>query len=106
MSWYASSYLLTCSTFMLSFGRMYTLYPSKWIYLTALALFELGSLVSAATPTSIGLILGRAIAGIGAAGLLPGPMIIISELVPLCQRPTLMAVIAVLPALAVVCGPM
>lgn len=50
-------------------GKMFKYFPLKTTHLVTLAIFELGSLVCAVTPTSPGLIAGRAIAGVGAAGL-------------------------------------
>lgn len=44
----------------------------NWVFLSALAIFELGSIVCGATPTSLGLILGRVLAGFGSGGLFAG----------------------------------
>ena len=51
------------------------------------AIFELGSIVSATAPTSRALIVGRVITGVGAAGTTSGGLIIINSLVPLQSRP-------------------
>ncbi|RAL10221.1 MDR family MFS transporter [Aspergillus homomorphus CBS 101889] len=67
--WYASAYLLTTSAVTLVYGRIYTFVPVKWVYLSALFLFELGSLVSGVAPSSTALIIGRAVAGLGGGGL-------------------------------------
>lgn len=64
--------LLTTCAFQLGFGKLYTFLNLKWVYLIALGLFELGSLVCATAPNSEALIVGRAIAGVGAAGLFTG----------------------------------
>ncbi|KAE8151073.1 major facilitator superfamily domain-containing protein [Aspergillus avenaceus] len=87
IGWYGSAYMLTCCSFQLVFGRVYTLYSPKWVYLGAIVLFEIGSVVCAAAPSSAVFILGRAIAGIGASGLLSGAVVIVVYLVPLCKRP-------------------
>jgi len=47
------------------------------------------------TPSSIGLIVGRAIAGVGAAGLFSGALIIRAHVVPLRKGPTCMALLEV-----------
>ncbi|KAI2788189.1 Efflux pump roqT [Penicillium oxalicum] len=86
LSWYASAYLLTTCAVTLPFGRVYTFFSTKWTYLIALALFEVGSFVCASTPTSKGLIVGRAIAGIGSGGMSPGALLLLSESVPLHRR--------------------
>ncbi|KAL6715350.1 hypothetical protein ACLMJK_007616 [Lecanora helva] len=87
VGWYGSAYLLTTGAFALLMGRVYTFYDPKWVYLTSLVVFELGSAVCGAAPTSIALIIGRAIAGLGNAGLVQGAIIIIVHIVPLHKRP-------------------
>lgn len=54
----------------------------KPVYLTSVILFEIGSLVCAVAPTSTALIVGRAIAGLGAAGVTSGSNIIVALSVP------------------------
>lgn len=93
MGWYGSAYLLCACAFQLLFGKFYTFFPIKWVYLTAIAIFELGSLVCGVAPTSTALIVGRAVAGLGSAGIFSGALIIIAYTVPLekrslCMRPT------------------
>lgn len=90
----------------LIFGKIYTFYSVKWTYLFALFLFEAGSLLCGATPNSIGLILGRAIAGLGAAGIFSGAILIINRSVPLRQRPMYMGLIGSMYGIASVAGPL
>ncbi|KAM7201317.1 major facilitator superfamily transporter [Rhypophila sp. PSN 637] len=70
--WYGSGYLITMSAFQLVFGRLYSVFPTKPIFLGSLFFFEGGSLICALSPTSHVFIFGRSIAGIGAAGLYSG----------------------------------
>lgn len=72
VGWYGSAYLLTISAFQLFFGRLYSIFSIKWTFLGALFVFELGSLICAVAPSSTALIVGRAIAGLGSAGLFSG----------------------------------
>ena len=88
------------------FGKLYTFYSIKWIYLSALFIFEVGSLICAVTPTSVGLICGRAIAGLGAAGLFSGSILIISKTVPLVKRPMYTGLIGAMFGIANVAGPL
>ncbi|KAJ5180031.1 hypothetical protein N7492_003241 [Penicillium capsulatum] len=106
VGWYGSSYLLTTCSVTLMFGKLYTFYSIKWIYLIALSIFEVGSLVCAVTPTSVGLICGRAIAGLGAAGLFSGSILIISQSVPLVKRPMYTGLIGSMFGIANVAGPL
>lgn len=90
----------------LIFGKLYTFYPIKWTYLSALFVFELGSLVCATTPTSVGLIIGRAIAGLGSAGLVTGSILIITKSVPLDKRPMYTSLVGSMFGIANVAGPL
>ncbi|KAJ9271103.1 hypothetical protein DTO212C5_2761 [Paecilomyces variotii] len=106
VGWYGAAYLLTTCSVQLIFGKLYTFYSIKWTFLVALFIFELGSFVCGITPTSLGLILGRAVAGLGAAGIFSGAMLIISRTVPLRQRPTYMGLIGGMYGIASVAGPL
>jgi MFS family permease len=106
VGWYGSSYLLTLCSLQLFFGKLYTFYSIKWTYLIALAIFEIGSLICATAPTSTALIVGRAIAGIGAAGIFSGAILIIAHAVPLQKRPTYTGLIGGMYGIASVAGPL
>lgn len=106
VGWYGSAYLLTTCSTQLIYGKFYTFYSIKWVYLIALAIFELGSLLCGLAPNSTALIIGRAIAGIGAAGIFNGAVLIISVTVPLRQRPTYMGIIGGMYGIASVAGPL
>jgi predicted MFS family arabinose efflux permease len=68
IGWYGSAYMLTCAIFNPLSGSIYRFYPVKWVFMASVVLFEVGSAVCGAAPTSVAFIIGRAIAGIGAAG--------------------------------------
>ncbi|PKX90121.1 MDR family MFS transporter [Aspergillus novofumigatus IBT 16806] len=106
VGWYASAYLLTNCAFQLMWGKLYTFYIVKWIYLIALFLFELGSLICAVSPSSTTLIVGRAIAGIGAGGVSNGCFLLIAYCVPPRQRPTLIGLMGAMYGLAAIVGPL
>ena len=55
--------------------RTYTFFHLKIAFLTALFIFEVGSLICGVAPTSVVLVIGRAIAGVGAAGIGSGAFI-------------------------------
>lgn len=75
-----------CSTQPLA-GKTYVLFSKKIVFLIYLAIFEAGSLVCALAPTSNALIVGRAIAGLGASGLFAGGLVILTTIIPLYKRP-------------------
>ncbi|KAJ5365916.1 Major facilitator superfamily domain general substrate transporter [Penicillium concentricum] len=105
VGWYGSSFLLTNCATTLAFGKLYTFYSTKWVYLSALFLFEVGSLICGATPNSLGLILGRCIAGVGAGGIFSGSLLIIAQTVPLHRRPIFTALLGAMYGIASVAGP-
>jgi MFS family permease len=106
VGWYASSYLLTTCAVTLPFGRMYTFFPVKWVYLSALFVFELGSLICGIAPSSVLFIIGRAIAGLGGGGLLSGSLVIIAQCVPVRRRPAFSGLIMSVFAVASVIAPL
>ena len=55
-------------------------------FLHLVFIFEVGSLICAVAPTSIILVLGRAIAGIGGSGLFSGGLTIIGASLPAAKR--------------------
>lgn len=75
---------MTC--FQLFFGKLYAEYAIKWVFLAALLIFEVGSVVSGAAPSSLALILGRAISGIGGAGLISGALIVCAYMLRRAQQ--------------------
>lgn len=87
IGWYGSSYLITNSAFLLTYARFYTFYPPKWVFLTAIAVFEIGSAICGAAPNSTAFIVGRSVAGLGSCGIFSGSIIIITDSVPLHKRP-------------------
>ncbi|KAK2825681.1 MFS sugar transporter, partial [Arthroderma sp. PD_2] len=106
IGWYGSSYLLTTCAFQLIFGKIYTFFPVKWVFLTAITIFEIGSVVCGAAPTSTALIVGRAVAGIGSAGIFSGALIIIAYSIPLEKRPMYTGMIGGMYGIASVAGPL
>ena len=106
VGWYGSAYLLTTCAFQLLFGKLYTFFSIKWVYLTAIFIFEVGSVVCGAAPTSVALIIGRAVAGIGSAGIFSGALVIIAYAVPLVKRPIFTGIIGGMYGLASVAGPL
>ncbi|KAK7981304.1 hypothetical protein PG988_003542 [Apiospora saccharicola] len=81
------AYLLTTASLQLLFGKFYTYMKIKIVYLVAICLFELGSLICGVAQNSVTLIIGRAIAGLGAAGIMSGALLILAHSVPLEKRP-------------------
>jgi fucose permease len=105
VGWYGSSYLLTTTSLQPSFGKIYTYFDVKWTYILALTIFELGSVLCAAAQSSTMLIVGRAVAGAGAAALFSGGMTIIGYSVPLRRRPIYIGLLSSMFGISSVIGP-
>jgi MFS family permease len=78
---------LTSASVQLLFGKIYKLYPTKAIVLASTIVFEVGSAICGAAPTSTALIIGRAVAGLGSAGIFAGGLVVMRDIVPLHKRP-------------------
>lgn len=87
IGWYGSAYMLTTAAFQLVFGRIYRFYNLRWTFLWCIVLFEAGSVICGAAPTSAVFIFGRAVAGIGSAGIMTGTTMVVIPMVPLHKRP-------------------
>ncbi|KAK1837166.1 major facilitator superfamily transporter [Podospora conica] len=106
IGWYGSAYLLTGCAFQPMFGKIYAVFPTKTVYLLSLSIFFLGSLVCAAAPNSVTLIIGRAVAGVGSAGMVAGSFLIVVKAVPLnAGRPLLQSVVGIMFAAGASVGP-
>lgn len=92
--------------FQLLYGKFYALFQVKWVYLTALFLFELGSLICGVAPNSTTLIVGRAVAGLGSAGMFTGAMVTLAHTVEREKRPIFFSLLGGMYGIASVAGPL
>ena len=94
--WYGSAYLLTACALQPIFGQTYAHFDVRWTYVISMAVFEVGSITCGTAPGSIALIIGRAISGVGAAGMLTGSFVAVTEMVPLRKQPVYTAGVSIL----------
>jgi MFS family permease len=106
VSWYAAAYFMTFGALQTSAGKIYKYNDLKWTFLLSMLVFEIGSLICGVAPNSKSLIVGRAIAGLGAGGLSVGGTSIVSFVVPPTKRPMMMGFIAMTYCIAAVLGPL
>src|SRR5829696_6421842 len=85
-SWVFSAYMLTSTTTVPLYGKLSDLYGRRKLYVVAMALFLLGSIVSGQADTMTQLILARGLQGVGAGGIMPLAFILIGEMFSLEQR--------------------
>ncbi|KAF7593689.1 hypothetical protein BBP40_010981 [Aspergillus hancockii] len=106
ISWYASAYLLTSCATQLLWGRLYTFYSTKAVFLIAILIFEVGSALCGGAPSSNVFIVGRAIAGIGSAGIFSGTTVIVAQIVPLQKRPMYVGLMGSMFGISSIIGPL
>jgi MFS family permease len=92
--------------FQSSWGKVFKYFPLKTGFLFAIIIFEIGSLICGASPNSIVLIIGRAVAGVGAAGIGSGAYTIVAYAAPPRRRPILVGLIGGSYGIAAVAGPL
>lgn len=97
---------MTFGSAQTSAGKIYKYFDLKWTFLISMFIFELGSLLCGVAPNSKVLIVGRAIAGVGGAGLSVGGTSIVTLTVAPAKRPMLMGIIGMTYAVAAVLGPL
>ncbi|OBT63767.1 hypothetical protein VE03_06923 [Pseudogymnoascus sp. 23342-1-I1] len=105
VGWYGSAYLLAQMALQPSFGKIYTYFDLKLTFMTSIAIFEVGSVVCAAAPSSMAFIIGRAVAGFGAAGIFCGGLVIVANTVHMRQRPLFVGIVTSMYGVASVLGP-
>jgi EmrB/QacA subfamily drug resistance transporter len=82
LSWLATSYLLTAMVSTPLYGKLGDLYGRKRIFVFALVVFLLGSIMCGMAQSMSQLIVFRAVQGLGAGGLMSLPFAILGDLVP------------------------
>lgn len=106
IAWYGSAFFVTSGGFQSSWGKAFKYFSLKATYLTAIFNFELGSLICGVAPTSTALVVGRAIAGIGAAGVSSGTYILIAFAARTERRPVFVGIFGLCFGIASVVGPL
>ncbi|KAF3065400.1 Efflux pump roqT [Trichoderma lentiforme] len=74
LQWVGLGFPMASVAVILLMGRLYSLFNIKWLMVITTAIFEIGSAICGAAPTSDALIIGRVIAGIGGSGMYLGAL--------------------------------
>ncbi|KAK3381230.1 putative efflux pump antibiotic resistance protein [Podospora didyma] len=106
VSWYGSAYFMCLGGFQPAWGKAFKYFPIKMTFIVSIAVFEIGSLICGVSPNSNAFIVGRAIAGVGGAGINVGCALIFAFIAPPEKRPSLMGFIGVAYTIAAICGPL
>ena len=98
--------VLTSIAFQLLYAKFYVFFNVKWVFLSALSIFEIGSIICAVSNTSYTFIAGRAVAGLGAAGLFSGATAIVVLVAPRATRPLINGMIGAMFGVCSILGPL
>ncbi|KAL2017360.1 hypothetical protein VTK56DRAFT_2283 [Thermocarpiscus australiensis] len=106
VAWYGAAFFMTVGGFQSTWGKVFKYFPLKSCFLIAIFTFELGSLICGVAPNSPTLIVGRAIAGVGAAGIGSGAYTIMAFTAEPKKRPIFTGIIGTSYGIAAVVGPL
>ncbi|MET0693875.1 MAG: MFS transporter [Propionibacteriaceae bacterium] len=105
MQWVTTAYVLAGTVVMPVYGKLGDLVGRKPLFIAALVVFVLGSVIGALSPDMGWLIAGRTVQGLGGGGLLILIQAIVADLVPARQRAPYMSVIGAVFAISAMLGP-
>jgi EmrB/QacA subfamily drug resistance transporter len=106
MLWVTTAYILASTITLPIYGKLGDLVGRKGLFIVAIALFIVGSVIGALAPDMTWLIGGRAVEGLGGGGLMILAQAIIADVVPARERGRYMGVMGGVFALSSVAGPL
>ena len=106
LSWVVSAYLVTSTITIPLYGKLSDLYGRRRLFIWAISVFVIGSVLCAAASGLVELIIFRALQGVGAGGLLPLSQAAIGDLFPPRERGRYQGFVGSMWASAAVCGPL
>jgi len=106
MLWVTTAYILAATVMLPIYGKLGDLVGRKGLFIGAIALFILGSIIGGLSQNMAWLIGGRAVQGLGGGGLMIGAQAIIADVVPARERGRYMGIMGGVFALSSVAGPL
>ncbi|KUL85928.1 hypothetical protein ZTR_06361 [Talaromyces verruculosus] len=103
--WIANAYLLTTAVFTPIFGQTANIFGRRALTLVAVIIFALGSAIAGPAPSLGAVVTGRAIQGIGCAGINSMVETVVCDLVSLRERGKFMGFIFAIYAISTTIGP-
>ena len=104
--WTGIAYLLTQSVFQPFLVSLSDVFGRRLFYLISLGFFTIGTLLCCLSQNFEELLAGRSIQGIGGGGILALGLVILTDIIPLRQRPTYLGVNQMSWALGSISGPL
>jgi EmrB/QacA subfamily drug resistance transporter len=105
LQWIVDGYLLVFSGLLLAAGTLGDRFGRKKALFAGLIIFAIGSICAALADTSTELIGSRALMGLGAAGIMPTTLSILTNIFPANERPKAIAAWAAASGLGIAIGP-
>jgi MFS family permease len=106
VGWYSSAFRLCVCAFQFAFGKAYTIFSVKRLFLLANAISVVGSVFCGAATSSTMLVVGRAVAGLGTAGIFSGCFVILVQSIPLRRRPMFAGIMGGIEGVATLAAPL
>ncbi|KAL4784723.1 major facilitator superfamily domain-containing protein [Aspergillus varians] len=105
VGWYGSATFILAASASPVWGKLFKYVNVKWTFLSAVGIFLVGSIVAAAAPNSVSVIVGRAFQGWGASGVLGGTLIVINYVAPPRNHPLLIGLWMAVFMVSTILGP-
>jgi EmrB/QacA subfamily drug resistance transporter len=106
MLWVTTAYILASTIMLPVYGKLGDLIGRKGLFIGAIGLFIVGSVVGGLAPDMTWLIIGRAVQGLGGGGLMILSQAIIADVIPARERGKYMGIMGGVFALSSVAGPL
>jgi EmrB/QacA subfamily drug resistance transporter len=105
LQWIVDGYLLVYAGLLLAAGTLGDRFGRRRALVTGLSVFAAGSVLAAISDSSSALIASRALMGVGAAGIMPTTLSILTNIFPERERPKAIAIWSAVAGLGVAIGP-
>jgi EmrB/QacA subfamily drug resistance transporter len=105
-AWIVSAYLLAYTVTMPFMGRVSDVFGRRWVFLGALAVFMLGSLLGALSNTLPMMIAARSLQALGGGAMVPVSMAVVGDIFPAKRRGLALGVLGAADTAGWVIGPL